>query len=320
MTRDVLLAFILDFFLGDPQNFPHPVRLMGKIIQCEEKAVRRWASSPKDLRVAGYGMTLVNLVLGYGLPFALLRLLRPFRLMYHSVNIYLLWSCLAARSLGDEALKILKALEMGLAPARKQLSYIVGRDTKNLSEEEMIRATVETVAENTSDGVIAPLGYVLLLGTPGGILYKFVNTMDSMLGYKNEKYADLGFAPAKCDDGFNYFPARLSALMMNLSSWKRFNGKEGFCMMLRDGAKHESPNAGYPEAAVAGLLGIRLGGSSTYQGKTIEKPSLGDGRFPIQRKHIGHTVEILYRCEGAMILFYLLLRLRKKKRKKGGIK
>src|SRR5699024_5785730 len=156
------------------------------------------------------------------------------------------------------------------------LSYIVGRETRDLSEEEIIKATIETVSENTSDGVIAPLIYIVLLGAPGGLAYKMVNTMDSMLGYMNDKYVDLGFFPAKIDDVFNYLPARLTGLLMCMGSICSFDVKNGLRIMIRDRKNHKSPNAIYPEGAIAGLLNIQLGGSNTYHGKIVEKPTIGD--------------------------------------------
>ena len=228
-------------------------------------------------------------------------------LTYNIINIYLIYTCIAARCLHFEVFKVLDALKESLEQGRKRVSYIVGRDTTKLSEEEIIKATIETVAENTSDGVIAPLLYIMILGAPGGLMYKFVNTMDSMLGYMNEKYIDLGYFPAKVDDVFNYIPARITGLLMNISSVFRFNVSNGFKIMIRDRKNHKSPNAIYPEGAVAGLLQIQLGGSSVYHGKLVEKPSIGDNIFEITKKHVNHTVEIMYRSEILLLLMYLFI-------------
>src|SRR5690606_5663109 len=206
------------------------------------------------------------------------------------VNVYLIYTCIAARSLNKEAMKVYYAFDKGIEEARYKLSFIVGRDTQNLAEGEVIRADVETVAENTSDGVIAPLFYIMLLGAPGGIMYKMVNTMDSMLGYKNEKYKDLGYFPAKIDDAFNFIPARLTGVLMCLSSILRFDVRSGIKIMMRDGKRHTSPNAGIPEAAVAGLLNIQLGGNNYYFGKLVEKPTIGDKIRNIERDDIRKAI------------------------------
>ncbi|SCG82834.1 cobalamin biosynthesis protein [Proteiniborus sp. DW1] len=200
-----------------------------------------------------------------------------------------------------------KELDKGLEEGRKRLSYIVGRDTSNLDEEEIIRATVETVSENTSDGVIGPLFYIVLLGAPGGLAYKFINTMDSMLGYMNDKYKHLGYFPAKVDDLFNLIPARLTAILMNISSIGRFDFINGMKILKRDRRNHKSPNSGYPESATAGLLGIQLGGGNYYHGLYVEKPHIGDKINDVNKEHIKNTVEIMYRSEIAFLMFYYLI-------------
>jgi adenosylcobinamide-phosphate synthase len=303
----ILLAAILDFIIGDPYNFPHPVKAMGKIISFEESIVRRVAKTSTSLKISGFIIVVVNITLGLIVPFILLKSLQGNDIVFIIVNTYLIYTCIAARSLHYEAIMVLKALEKGLDEGRKRLSYIVGRDTKSLSEDEIIKATVETVAENTSDGVIAPLFYILLFGAPGGLAYKFVNTMDSMLGYKNEKYMDLGYFPAKNDDLFNLVPARLTALLMNISSIGRFNVSNGFKIVKRDRHNHKSPNSGYPESAVAGLLGIQLGGGNYYFGKFVSKPHIGDLINKVDKKHISNTIEIMYRAEILFLVFYIVI-------------
>ena len=302
----ILIASILDFIIGDPYSFPHPIKLMGRIISFEDKFFRKIAKN-KNLKVMGLLIVLINISLGFFVPYFLLRSIRGFQWLYHIINIYLIYTCIAARCLHFEAFKVLDALKESLEQGRKRVSYIVGRDTTRLSEVEIIKATIETVAENTSDGVIAPLLYIMILGAPGGLMYKFVNTMDSMLGYMNEKYIDLGYFPAKVDDVFNYIPARITAILMNISSVFRFNVKNGFKIMTRDRKNHKSPNAIYPEAAVAGLLQIQLGGSSIYQGEIVEKATIGDKTFDIKQSHVKSTVGIMYRSEILLIGIYLLL-------------
>lgn len=302
----IILAVLLDIIIGDPYSFPHPVKLMGRIISFEEKLAREITTSKKGLKFAGLIIVIINISLGFIAPYLLLKFIKQYKVIYTIVNTYLIYTCIAAKCLRDEAMKVSKALDMGIEEARTRLSYIVGRETKNLSEEEIIRATVETVAENTSDGVIAPLLYIILLGAPGGLAYKFINTMDSMLGYMNEKYIDLGCFPARVDDIFNYIPARVTGLFMCLSSIGRFNLKDGFRIMIRDRKNHKSPNCAYPEGAVAGLLGIQLGGNNYYHGKLVEKPTIGDKIKVIVKKDIENTIEIMYRSQLLLLNIYVV--------------
>lgn len=199
---------------------------------------------------------------------------------------------------------VAKATDKGLDEARKRLSYIVGRDTRQLSEESIIKATIETVAENTSDGVIGPLFYIVIFGPPGGLVYKFINTMDSMLGYMNERYMYLGYFPAKVDDLLNLIPARITGLLMNIGSLARFDIKNGLRIMKRDNKNHKSPNSGYPESSVAGLLGIQLGGGNYYHGQYVDKPFIGDTVNTINKEQIKYTIEIMYRTELAFLILY----------------
>lgn len=303
----IVFAVILDLLIGDPYNFPHPVKLMGRIIDFEEKVARRW-SDGKGLKFAGLVIVTVNISIGFIIPLLLLNAIKEYRAIYTIVNIYLIYTCIAARSLHYEANKVKEALELSIKEGRKRLSYIVGRDTSKLSEEEVIKATVETVAENTSDGVIGPLLFIIFLGAPGGLAYKFVNTMDSMLGYMDDRYKNLGYFPAKVDDLFNLIPARVTGIAMIISSVGRFNIKNGFKIMKRDCRNHKSPNAGFPESAVAGLLGIQLGGGGYYHGLYIDKPTIGDNIKEITSSLIGDTFEIMYRTEVFLLLIYIILR------------
>lgn len=295
------LAVILDFILGDPYSFPHPVKLMGNLINLEDRILRRPGRSPRSLRARGLGLVVFNYLVTFFSIYLLLGLIRPYNILYEIVYVYLVYTSLAAKSLAFEARKVMQALAQGLEEARYQLSFIVGRETKNLERQEIIKATIETVAENTSDGVIAPLFFTFILGPAGGLAYKMINTMDSMLGYKNEKYLDFGRYPALIDDVFNYIPARITGFLMCLVGLLR--GRNGLPIMLRDRRKHKSPNAGYPEAAVAGILGIELGGNNFYNGILVEKPSLGDPIKPVAEEDIEATISIMYRTE---LLFLVL--------------
>lgn len=305
---EILTAVILDWIIGDPQTFPHPVRLMGRLISFEEKIVRKiFKGKSKNLKFGGFLIVVLNITLAFIVPHLILKDIEKYKTLYKIINIYLIYTCIAARCLDKEAMKVYYALGKSLESARYKLSFIVGRDTNDLSEEEIIRAAIETVGENTSDGVIAPLFYIMLLGAPGGLMYKMVNTMDSMLGYKSEKYMDLGFFPAKVDDLFNYIPARLTGSLMCISSIFRFDVKNGLKIMIRDRKNHKSPNAPYPEGAVAGLLNIQLGGESSYFGQVVKKPTIGDRIRKANREDIKRTIEIMYSSEILLLLLYVAI-------------
>lgn len=298
----IFLAVILDWILGDPYSFPHPVRLMGNIISIEEKFFRKIFKTAKGLRLAGYLIVFINIFLGIFPSYLILKFSpKSFRDIF-SFLIY--YYCISAKMLHYEAIIVKKELDKSLEEGRERLKYIVGRDTKNLSEEEIIRATVETVAENTSDGVVAPLFYMFLFGPIGGLTYKFINTMDSMIAYKNEKYIDLGRAAALTDDLANYIPARFTGFLMALSNFV----PKKIINTLKDiktfGRSHSSPNSGYPESAVASILGIQLGGGQFYKGAWVEKPKIGYDKNPIEKKYIFETAKIMYKSE---IIFIVIL-------------
>ena len=304
---DLILAVLLDFLIGDPYSFPHPVKLMGNMISLEDKLVRKLFKSRMGLKIGGFIIVVFNIFISFSIPFVLLKWLKQYDVAYHIVNTYLIYTCIAARCLHKEAMNVYHAFSNGIEDAREKLSYIVGRDTKQLNEEEIVSADIETVAENTSDGVIAPLFFIMLLGAPGGVMYKMVNTMDSMLGYKNDKYIDLGFFPAINDDAFNYIPARLTGFLMCISSIFKYDVKRGFKIMIRDRKNHKSPNSAYPEGAVAGLLNIQLGGSSYYFGKLVEKPTIGDKNRLVDRGDIKRTIDIMYRTEILFITIWFII-------------
>lgn len=306
---DLLLAVILDLILGDPQRFPHPIRLFGATIGFEERLARRFAKGETGLRLCGFVIVLFNIGAVFTVTTLILELSGAWPLLHHLLNIYLIYTTIAARCLRDEAMKIYHALQKSLDEARYKLSFIVGRDTKSLEEKEIIRATIETVAENTSDGVIAPLLFAMLGGAPLALVYKMVNTMDSMLGYMNEKYRYLGFFPAKTDDLFNFIPARLAGVLMNLSGAFKYNVKNGFRIMLRDHKNHKSPNCAYPEGAAAGLLQVQLGGTNLYFGEKVYKPSIGDAIQPLTAEDIHRTVEIMFRAELLLVAVYIFVNL-----------
>jgi adenosylcobinamide-phosphate synthase len=301
---DFLAALAIDILVGDPHWFPHPVRLMGNIISLEERAARKAAKNGRMLKLFGAVIVAVNIALAFSVPYIILQGLRGNQILYHIVNTYLLYTCFASGCLRDEGIKIYRALSLGIDDARHKLSYIVGRDTANLDEKEIIRATVETIAENTSDGVIAPMIFAIIGGAPLAFTYKMVNTMDSMLGYMNDKYRDIGFFPAKTDDVLNFIPARITGVLMCASSVFRFNALEGFRVMIRDRKNHKSPNCAYPEGAMAGLLGVQLGGDNFYLGEVMKKPKIGDRINELGKEDIKKAIEIMHRPQILLTLIY----------------
>lgn len=276
----VLLGFLLDLILGDPEWMPHPVKLMGWAIRTMERRFRKWfPNSPRGQHMAGLLMAillpLITLILAVDFLWLCYEV-TPW--LYMVIQALLCWQCLAMKDLKGESTRVQRALEEGdLEKARTLVSRIVGRDTENLTAGGVTRAAVETVAENFSDGVIAPLLCMMLGGAPLALTYKAINTMDSMVGYKNEKYIDFGRAPARLDDIANFLPARLSAfLWMAAAALTGNDAKGAFRIWKRDRKKHASPNAGQTEAACAGSLGIRLAGPISYFGEPVEKEYIGD--------------------------------------------
>ena len=294
----LIIGSIVDFILGDPRELWHPVQGIGWVISRLEKILRRlFPAGRRGERWAGAVLVVLTLLVSVGVPALLLFLLS----LVHPLLSFLLscifcWQLLAARSLRIESLKVEAALEKeGLEAGRRAVSMIVGRDTRDLTEEGVIKAAVETVAENTSDGVTAPLFYMILAGPLGGFAYKAVNTMDSMVGYKNEKYRYFGTCAARLDDAANFIPARLSALFMTAAAFLAgYDGKNAWRILKRDRKKHKSPNAAHTEAVMAGALDVQLAGDAWYFGKLVRKPFIGDGIRPIERQDIRRACRLEY--------------------------
>lgn len=305
---DIILGVIIDFILGDPYWFPHPIIYIGKLISFLEKKARILARDEKTLRVYGGVIVIIVTSLSFFIPYSLLRLVKPFPLIYHIINILIIWTTISARCLHKEAAKIYEALKNNdLDDARKKLSYIVGRDTMSLTVSEIIRADVETVAENTSDGVIAPLLFAMIGGAPLAMLYKGINTMDSMLGYMNEKYKFIGYFPAKTDDLFNLIPARISGVLISLAApITHGNIIKSLKIMLRDRKNHKSPNCAYPEAAAAGAMKVQLGGINSYFGESVYKPTIGDKIKDLQPINIIDSIKLMYGAELILICIYVI--------------
>ena len=304
----VFVGFALDCLLGDPLGRAHPVVLMGKLISFLENQLRpRFPKTPQGKRTAGTIMALTVPLVSAGV--GLLLLLLAWRIhpwVYLILSSFLCWQCFAARCLMTEAKKVVTCLEQqGLGAGRRQVSMLVGRDTENLTEEQVVKAAVETVAENTSDGVVAPLFWMALFGAVGGLFYKAVNTMDSMVGYKNDRYLHFGRFAAKFDDVVNFIPARLSALAMIASAFLlRLDGQNAWRIWRRDRRNHASPNSAQPESACAGALRVQLGGSASYFGKLYEKPTIGDPIRPIERGDVDRACQLLYGTSVLLLLVF----------------
>ena len=307
----VLLAFAFDALLGEPRWFPHPVRMIGLVIDKGDRWLRQGPSSPARDFWGGCGLVLsVVLFTYYSATWLLCALSALSWLLAQAVTVLLGSLCLARRSLKEHAQAIFHPLVNGdLETARTMLARIVSRDTADLPETAIVRGTTESIAENSSDGVIAPLFYLALGGVPLALIYKAINTLDSMLGYRTGRYEYLGKAAARLDDLANLIPARLTALALIGASWSLgpgYDAKNAWWTMWRDGHKHASPNAGYPEAAVAGALGIQLGGPSRYCGELVEKPTLGDARQPLQPDHITQSLRLLDRASLLVLIICVL--------------
>lgn len=295
------LGFLLDLLLGDPYWLPHPIRLIGSLIAKAEKCLlgeEKERSEQKELR-QGVGLVMIVLF-GTVLTTSLILLLT------YQINIYagtavetiMTYQILATKCLKDESMKVYRELKKGnLEGARKAVSMIVGRDTACLDENGVTKAAIETVAENTSDGVVAPMLYTALGGPILGFFYKAVNTMDSMVGYKNERYLYFGRAAAKLDDYVNYIPARISACLMIAASFlagSSYDGKNAYRIYRRDNRKHASPNSAQTESVCAGALGIRLAGNASYFGKIVEKPYIGDDLRQVEYEDIRRVNRLTY--------------------------
>ena len=307
MPYDVIaiaLGFGLDLLLGDPPTWPHLVRWYGKVITWAEK----WFYPIKNKHFGGFLLVIVTLLLGAGIPLATLYAAwRIHSWCYTAIGAVLCWQCLAAQSLCLESGKVYNALLTGtLSDAQKAVAMIVGRDTHVLDEAGVTRAAVETVAENTSDGEVAPLFYMLLLGPAGGCLYKAVNTMDSMVGYRNDRYARFGTCAARLDDAANYLPARLAALLMIAAACLAgMDGKNAFRIWHRDRRNHASPNSAQTEAVMAGALNVRLAGDAQYFGVVHKKPYIGDDIRPIEAEDILRSHRLLRITAWLMLLITL---------------
>jgi len=300
-TTALALGVLMDLLLGDPRWLPHPIRGMGLLIKALEGFLRniRYEKVSGCILVCAVLVTIVSAVI----------------VTLHwggfLVAAYWIFTCLAVRNLDQESNKVIAALREGdLHRARTLVGYLVGRDTGHLSDKEVTRAILETVAENMSDAIVAPLFYLAILGVPGMVAYKAVNTMDSMVGYKNDRYLRFGWAAARLDDIANYIPARITAgLIVLMAALVRLRWRAAIRVVLRDAHLQPSPNAGYPEAALAGALGVRLGGRNYYFGHPVQKPFLGDPLEDLQWNRFSHVRLLLYlvaACSYLVVALWLL--------------
>jgi adenosylcobinamide-phosphate synthase len=301
----IILAYIIDLFIGDPPNWPHPVKWFGSMIHFFDV---HW-NKGKHRKLMGFIMVFALVMLTFGISFFVVRIcyqLHPVAGML----IEAIWisTTIAQKSLHRAALEVIRPLQAkNLPDARVRLSYIVGRDTESLPEKEIVRGTVETVAENTSDGITAPLFWSFIGGAPFALVYRLINTCDSMVGYKNEKYGEFGFASAKLDDVVNWLPSRLTAFVMMLSMRpKKTDLITAWSVLMRDARKHPSPNSGWGEAAVAAILEIQLGGTNFYKGRKSVRAFMGAALDSLQLQHIFETITIMKRTVSLFLLFMVL--------------
>ncbi|MDK2810569.1 MAG: adenosylcobinamide-phosphate synthase [Petroclostridium sp.] len=333
MVYYISIAYIIDLIIGDPHWLPHPICFIGNLIGKTEKFLRNAIDRSKQLnkakteKIAGIFLVMIVLLTVLLIISILLYFAKKIDVWVFKqalpithyplltiLTIYFLFSCLATKCLAVETRKVFFALkDNDLPQARKYLSYLVGRETSSLTEKEVIRAAVETVAENIVDGIVSPLFYAFIGGPVLAFIYKAINTMDSMVGYMNDRYINFGWAAAKLDDLANYIPARITGVVIPFASGIiGYDISRGYKIMWRDRRNHKSPNCAYPEAAVAGALGVRLGGTNVYFGKEVYKPAIGDEKRPLEIEDIARAIRIMYATSFlSLILFgigYVLIK------------
>jgi len=300
-------AYILDLLAGDPRRLVHPVRVIGWAICRGESIIRR---RMQDMRLGGVVLWMAIVAGTFVCAFAVQWVACRIHVIAGTLVVIAgAWTTLAVRSLYDESKAVMiEITKNDLVAARDKLSGIVGRDTGDLNREEILQAVIETVAENLSDGVIAPMFYMMMGGFPLALAYKAVNTLDSMVGYRDERYRDIGWFSARADDAVNWIPARLTGIIVILVSFAvGADGRRAWRIMRRDGRKHLSPNSGIPEAAVAGALGVELGGAHDYFGERVEKPVIGDKRRKIDTDVVMAVWYIMFLSSFIMVAACLII-------------
>jgi len=308
----LLLGYILDLIFGDPYNIPHPIRYIGNLISKVEKLLRKiFPKTSKGELLAGFFMPIIVVGISVGVSFFILKVTYKIHFVFgFLVESVMCYQMLATKCLKDESMKVYKSLKASdLEKSRENVSMIVGRDTQSLDVTGVTKATVETIAENTSDGIIAPIIYMSLFGAVGGFFYKSVNTLDSMIGYKNDKYLYFGRVSAKLDDILNYIPARISALIVICSSAiLNLDYKSAFRVWKRDSRNHPSPNSAQTESAFAGALNVQLAGDMYYFGKLYRKKTIGDDIRQVQIDDIKTANKILYVSSFIALIVGLIVR------------
>ena len=291
----IWIAYILDLVFGDPQNIIHPVQIIGKMISLGEKILLKEKSGSRYKFFAGIILNIFVVSITYGLT-CLIYKSSKISGVFTLIEIYLMYTVFSVNSLAREGNRVYNILKEGnIEKARKDLSYLVSRDTETMDEKMIIRSTMETISENTVDGIVAPMFYMFLGGLPLAMTYKAINTLDSMVGYKNEKYMDFGKFSAKLDDVANFIPARITGILIVIASMiLGYDYKNSLKIFIRDRKNHSSPNSGHAEAGVAGALGVQFGGRVSYFGKEVDKPVIGDKIKDFELEDIKKNIKIMY--------------------------
>ena len=300
----IWIAYILDLIFGDPQNVVHPVQVIGKIISAGEKVLLR----KKYKFLAGAVLNIFTVSITYTLMYLISKSVK-ISVFFMIIEIYLMYTIFSINSLAREGNRVYRILKEGdIEKARKDLSYLVSRDTEMMDEKMIIRSTMETISENTVDGIVAPMFYMFLGGMPLAMAYKAINTLDSMVGYKNEKYMEFGKFSAKVDDVANFIPARITGILIVLASMiLGYDYKNSLKIFLRDRKNHSSPNSAHSEASVAGALGVQFGGKVSYFGKEIDKPTIGDKTKEFELEDIRKNIRIMYVTSFLSLVIFSLI-------------
>ena len=300
----IWIAYVLDLIFGDPQNVVHPVQVIGKIISAGEKVLLR----KKYKFLAGAVLNIFTVSITYTLMYLISKSVK-ISVFFMIIEIYLMYTIFSINSLAREGNRVYRILKEGdIERARKDLSYLVSRDTETMDEKMIIRSTMETISENTVDGIVAPMFYMFLGGMPLAMAYKAINTLDSMVGYKNEKYMDFGKFSAKVDDVANFIPARITGILIVLASMiLGYDYKNSLKIFIRDRKNHSSPNSAHSEASVAGALGVQFGGKVSYFGKEIDKPTIGDKTKEFELEDIRKNIRIMYVTSFLSLVIFSLI-------------
>ena len=300
----IWIAYVLDLIFGDPQNVVHPVQVIGKIISAGEKVLLR----KKYKFLAGAVLNIFTVSITYTSMYLISKSVK-ISVFFMIIEIYLMYTIFSINSLAREGNRVYRILKEGdIEKARKDLSYLVSRDTEMMDEKMIIRSTMETISENTVDGIVAPMFYMFLGGMPLAMAYKAINTLDSMVGYKNEKYMDFGKFSAKVDDAANFIPARITGILIVFASMiLGYDYKNSLKIFIRDRKNHSSPNSAHSEASVAGALGVQFGGKVSYFGKEIDKPTIGDKIKDFELEDIRKNIRIMYVTSFLSLVIFSLI-------------